>query len=372
MPSVADIALAQRLQSRAERGLLRKLKLANGLVDFCSNDYLGLARTTEFKAVIADVYANNNHFTGGTGSRLLAGHSLQAQEAEAFIANTHSAEAALVFNSGYDANVGLFSCVAQAGDTILYDALIHASAHDGMRLSKATCLPFSHNNINELEDLLKTAKGNVFVAVESVYSMDGDLAPLTEIATLCHTYNAALIVDEAHALGVFGDSGLGLITPELATQCFARVYTYGKAMALHGAAVVGSQTLIDYLVNYARPFIYSTAQSPAYYSTLPIGYQHLAQAHQARTDLQKLIAQYKQGVQQLPYSILNSPSAIQCVVVPGNTSVRALASSLEAKGFDIRPIVAPTVPTGEERIRICLHSFNTPAEVDGLIKAFAG
>lgn len=194
------------------------------------------------------------------GSRLLSGNTAFAEELEKYIAQYHHAEAALLFNSGYNANLGLFSALGRKGDTILYDELIHASVHDGMRLSKAECKPFAHNNTVQLKQLLKETTAPVFVAVKSVYSMDGDFAPLKEIGALCKKYNASLIVDEAHATGIFGEKGKGLVTElGLENEVFARLITYGKAMGCHGAAVVGSTLLKNYLTNFARSFIYTTA-----------------------------------------------------------------------------------------------------------------
>lgn len=361
--------LSQKLQSRADRGLLRSLKTGDGLIDFCSNDYLGFARDVMFQqtlAHLATVHASEH--TGATGSRLLAGNSHIAEEVEAEIAAIHKAEAGLIFNSGYDANIGLYGCIAAEGDTIIYDELVHASIHDGFKLSKANHIAFKHNSIADLEAKLKTAHGQLFVAIESVYSMDGDLAPLHEMALLCEQYNAALIVDEAHATGVVGSNGLGLVNHlGLENRVFARLHTFGKALGVHGAIVLGSHTLRNYLINYARSFIYSTALPPMAYRQALAAYHHLLANPQRIEQLTHLIAYYRAKTQGLKYQVLDSPSPIQGVVVPGNAEVRQLAKQLEQQGFDIRPIVAPTVPKGAERIRICLHAFNTAAEVDSLL-----
>ncbi len=362
--------LSQKLQSRADRGLLRSLKTGDGLIDFCSNDYLGFARDEVFQqtlAHLATVHATEH--TGATGSRLLAGNTHIAEEVEAEIAAIHKAEAGLIFNSGYNANIGLYGCIAAEGDTIIYDELVHASIHDGFKLSKANHIAFKHNSITDLEAKLKTAHGQLFVAIESVYSMDGDLAPLDEIVLLCEQYNAALIVDEAHATGVVGSNGLGLVNHlGLENRVFARLHTFGKALGVHGAIVLGSHTLRNYLINYARSFIYSTALPPMEYRQARAAYHHLLDNPQRIKQLTGLIAYYRAKTQGLKYQVLDSPSPIQGVVVPGNAEVRQLAKQLEQQGFDIRPIVAPTVPKGAERIRICLHAFNTTAEVDALLQ----
>jgi 8-amino-7-oxononanoate synthase len=361
--------LSQKLQSRAERGLLRRLRTGEGLVDFCSNDYLGFATDPAFRQILKQLaidYADDN--TGATGSRLLAGNTHLAEEVEAEIAAIHKAEAGIIFNSGYDANLGFFSCIADAGDTILYDELVHASIHDGLKLSKATAKPFKHNDAASLEEELKQATGNIFVAVESIYSMHGDVAHLAQMAALCETYNAALIVDEAHATGVIGSNGLGLVNHlGLEDKCFARLHTFGKSLGLHGAIILGSNTLKQYLLNYARSFIYSTALPPHAYRQVRAAYQYMLANPQLIAQLHTVIAHYNQQVAGLNYRVLSSQSPIQGIIVPGNAEVRALAQQLEEKGFDIRPIVSPTVPKGAERIRICLHAFNTAKEMNDLI-----
>lgn len=363
--------LSEKLFSRADRGLLRTLKTGNGLIDFCSNDYLGFARDTAFQFTIKQLAIDyDDEHTGATGSRLLAGNTHIAEEVEAEIALIHKAEAGLIFNSGYDANLGLFGCIANEGDTIIYDELVHASIHDGLKLSKANNISFKHNSIEDLEAKLKSSHGQLFVAIESIYSMDGDFAPLEEIAVICEQYNAALIVDEAHATGVVGANGLGLVNHlGLEEKVFARLHTFGKSLGVHGAIVLGSHTLRNYLINYARPFIYSTALPPMAYRQIKAAYRYLLLNPHKIEQLTTLIEYYRNKTRGLPYQVLNSPSPIQGIVVPGNAQVRQLAKKLEEYGFDIRPIVAPTVPKGAERIRICLHAFNTPLEIDKLIAA---
>ncbi|MBL4654010.1 MAG: aminotransferase class I/II-fold pyridoxal phosphate-dependent enzyme, partial [Flavobacteriales bacterium] len=245
--------LSDKLENRKGENALRSLKTVNGLIDFSSNDYLGFARD----------FAVLNHSVGvggSTGSRLLTGNSIEAEELEAFIAEYHNAEAGLLYNSGYDANIGLLSCVPQRGDTVIYDELSHASIIDGIRLSRAESFKFKHNNLEHLETRLKSAKGNVFVVVESVYSMDGDFSPLQELINLKQKFDFNLIVDEAHATGLFGKKGEGrCVELGIQNEVFARVHTYGKALGCHGAIVLGSETLRSYLINFSRSFIYTTA-----------------------------------------------------------------------------------------------------------------
>ena len=251
--------LQRKLNKRTEQNAFRTLRLAGNKIDFCSNDYLGIVKNNLVQPyLIPDV----KH--GSTGSRLLTGNYAIIEETEKFVAAFHDAESGLIFNSGYDANIGLISCVPQKDDIIIYDKLSHASIRDGIRLSFAESFSFLHNDLHDLENKLAsvpTANGrNIFVVTESVFSMDGDMAPLKEIVILCEKYKANVIVDEAHATGVIGNKGEGLVQLlDLQERCFARVHTFGKSCGVHGAIVLGSHDLRNYLINFARPFIYSTA-----------------------------------------------------------------------------------------------------------------
>jgi 8-amino-7-oxononanoate synthase len=248
----AETFIRNRLNDREAAGTLRTLKPENTLVDFCSNDYLGFARSITLKnSIVNEIARYPDSLNGSTGSRLLSGNLSYAEDLEQQIANFHQAEAGLIFNSGYDANVGLFSSLPQKGDTIICDELIHASIIDGARLSHANRYTFSHNNLESLEGKLKQAKGNCYVVIESIYSMDGDTPPILEILQLAEQYGASLIVDEAHAVGLYP---AGLIA-ELGVQnrVFARVVTFGKALGCHGAIVLGSSLLRQY--GKLHPFI---------------------------------------------------------------------------------------------------------------------
>ncbi|WP_421828135.1 aminotransferase class I/II-fold pyridoxal phosphate-dependent enzyme [Larkinella sp.] len=368
----ANTAVLELLEKRREAGLLRHLKKPENLLDFCSNDYLGLARSVALRDTIAQAVASHpTWLNGATGSRLLAGNSALAEELETEIAAFHDAEAALIFNSGYDANIGLLACLPQRGDTLLTDELIHASMIDGARLSVANRFKFRHNDLEDLENRLKRATGAVYVAIESVYSMDGDLAPLAEIAGLCERYEAALMVDEAHATGVFGVSGTGLVQAlGLQNRVFARIHTFGKALGVHGAAVVGSAALRDFLINFARSFVYSTALPPHSLLAIQSVYRFLPQNQPLIDRLQVLRTYFQQQIQErLPHTEWTSAeSPILGLIVPGNDACRAVAAQLQQAGFDVRPIVSPTVPAGRERLRICLHAFNSESEIDSLVQ----
>jgi 8-amino-7-oxononanoate synthase len=355
--------LHQKLEERRELDALRRLRLPEGKVDFCSNDYLGVARNAliEGEMGLGDVH-------GSGGSRLLAGNYILIEETEKAIAAFHSAPAGLIYNSGYDANVGLLSCVARRGDIVLYDALSHASIRDGVRLSFAKANSFLHNDCGDLERRLSSAReegARIFVVTESVFSMDGDLAPLEEMADLCRRYGAQLIVDEAHATGVIGAAGEGLV-PRMGLQgeCFARIHTFGKAMGCHGAIVLGSGTLREYLINFSRAFIYTTALPPASVRAIATAYRLVPHLKAERNQLQRLIERFRAAA--IGFGRLDSATPIQGVVVPGNTEVKKVAAHLQDAGLDVRPILYPTVEKGKERLRIVLHSFNSEQEVDRL------
>ncbi|WEA01267.1 aminotransferase class I/II-fold pyridoxal phosphate-dependent enzyme [Mucilaginibacter sp. SJ] len=361
--NAAEDFLNSKLQERQEAGTYRELKPENGMVDFCSNDYLGFARSPILKQSIA--HEVNNHplsLNGGAGSRLLSGNIQYAEDLEQQIAIYHQSEAGLLFNSGYDANLGLLSSLAQRGDTIILDELVHASIIDGARLSYANRYSFRHNDLESLEAKLKLSKGNCYVVVESVYSMDGDASPLVEILSLTEKYNAALIVDEAHAVGLYPK---GLVC-ELGLQhrIFARVITFGKALGGHGAVVLGSNNLRKYLINFARSFIYTTTAPFHQLAAIKMAYQLLENSREAIFCLKKNIELFKQQVNTgKNFTLLNSDSAIQCIVFKSNEMAREAAKQLQLNNFDVRPILSPTVAQGTERIRICLHSFNTENEL---------
>jgi 8-amino-7-oxononanoate synthase len=353
--------LLEKLNERRDQQAFRKLKRVVGLVDFCSNDYLGLAgKHSGFGQPLV------SH--GSTGSRLLTGNSTEAEELESQIADFHQAEAALLFNSGYDANLGLLSAVPRKADHIFYDQLSHASIRDGVRLSFAQSTSFRHNDMDDLEKKLSlhAGEGEKFVVTETVFSMDGDFCPLERLSVVCNRYNAHLILDEAHALGVVGNSGIGLSqSMELHDKCFARVYTFGKAAGAHGAAIAGSATLKDFLINFSRPFIYTTALPPAAILAVKRAYELFPTLANERNNLSMLIRSFQQA--ELKYEKLLSSTAIQGIIVPGNDAVKEVAMKIREKGMDVRPILYPTVPKGRERLRIVLHSFNTAAELGQLI-----
>ena len=363
--------IAAKIEQRKEANNFRSLKVIRGLTDFYSNDYLGFARDEELKRrVDAEVKLHEEYFLGSTGSRLLSGNSEYAEWVERFLAEFYRAESALIFNSGFDANYGVLSSLPYRGDTIIYDELVHASIHDGMRNSRATSVGFTHNNVTDLEQKIIAANGLKFVVIESVYSMDGDYAPLKEIAALCEKYDAGLIVDEAHAVGISGDNGRGVVSElKLESKCLIRINTFGKAIGAHGAVLLCSEDMKVFMINYCRPFIFSTSLPFHSLASIKCAHQYLLQSDARRADLFSLVEifqqQFKGGTR---FKLTGVKSPIQSLIVEGNEQVKQIAQQIQQAGFDVRAILYPTVAKGKERIRICIHSFNTKEEVAKLAK----
>ncbi len=363
--------LARQLDIRIKQGNIRTMKAQHTDIDFSSNDYLGFSRSAELRDTIAAAWqAHPTPRCGATGSRLLTGHCQLMDELEHSISTFHNARSGLLFNSGYTANLGLVSTIPKAGDLILYDVDIHASMHDGMRLSGACRLPFRHNDASHLEQRLKARKchGRTFVLIESVYSCDGSLAPLADMTTLCGQHQANLIVDEAHATGLFGNNGEGLAQHlNLHDKLFARVHTFSKALGGYGAIVLGSNLLKDYLINFCRPFIYATALPFPVLIGIQLAYRMLPHHNHSRAKLHSLIRHFKLRASQAQLPLIPSGTPIQSIPIPGNMRAKATAAFLQGNEYGVRPLLSPTVRRGAERLRVCLHSFNTPHEVDMLI-----
>jgi 8-amino-7-oxononanoate synthase len=374
-------SLITKLGQREQNNSLRKLAFPNHLIDFASNDYLGFSKSEAiFNKTHAYLIDNAILQNGATGSRLLSGNHAIYQVAETLIAKFHQSERALIFNSGYDANVGFFSAVPQRNDVILFDELSHASIRDGIQLSNAKSYKFQHNDFEDLERLIQNLSSKsqdlttIYIVTESVFSMDGDAPNLEELVAISNKYNCYLVVDEAHALGVFGNSGEGLIQLlGLQDPIFARIITFGKGLGCHGAAILGSQKLVDYLVNFARSFIYTTGLSPHSVATILVAYQHLQTEKEALQKLRENIIHFNQEKKQLGLNPLfvRSKSAIQSAIIPGNKKVKTIASQLQEKGFDVKAILSPTVPEGQERLRFCLHSYNSKEEISEVLQLLA-
>lgn len=371
-------SLLQKLQQRKEQNALRKLSSSYNLIDFASNDYIGFAKS---EAVFSQTHQflldKNIKVNGATGSRLLSGNHSLYQETENFIAHFHKVDSALIFNSGYDANIGFFSSVPQRNDVILFDELCHASIRDGIQMSNAKSYKFQHNDLEDLKKQIEkfsSDDNDIYIVTESIFSMDGDAPNLEELTTLSKKHKCYLVIDEAHALGVFGEQGEGLVQSlGLEDKVFARIMTFGKGLGCHGAAVLGSQELKSYLVNFARSFIYTTGLSPHSIATILIGYQHLKTEKETLKKLKANIILFNQEKMRLGLKpmFVYSKSAIQCAIIPGNNKVKNIAAQLQQKGFDVRPILSPTVPEGQERLRFCLHSFNLENEIFNVLELLA-
>lgn len=357
--------ISASLEQRKNNNSLRSLKTESSLIDFCSNDYLSFSRSVELKRLYElEIQKYPEYRLGSGGSRLLAGNDQFTEELERDIADFHESEASLLFNSGYNANIGIFSCLPQRGDTIICDEYIHASIIDGVRLSHASRFIFRHNNLNSLEQKLKLAKGRIYIVVESVYSMDGDEAPLLEICRLAKKFGAEVIVDEAHATGLFGAQGRGIIHElGLCQDVLARIITFSKGLGTHGAAILGSTELRSYLINYSRSFIYTTAASFLSHLAIKVSYSHLNTVH-PQPDLFERINCFKSNF--LKDGLIQSRSAIQVILIPGNTRAKEIAAKLQLSGFDVRAILSPTVRQGSERLRICIHNHNSMQEIEDL------
>lgn len=357
-------ALQQKLSQRKQERALRSLQTQDpNLIDFSTNDYLGFSTSEaigELTAQKLSSYATKR--SGSTGSRLLTGNYPMIEDFETYLASYYNAEAGTVFNSGYDANLGLLSSVAQRQDLILYDELSHASIRDGVALSKAKSYKFQHNNLEELEQKLikfRSQFKTIYVVTEYVFSMDGDCTDVARLSSLCEDYDAFLILDEAHSIGTISQRGF------FNNTSFARIITFGKAFGGHGAVILGQQELKHFLINFAKSFIYTTA--PSTESTARNWAAHLyfesseVEFEALRANIKCFQSQIK--INQLSRFFIESDSAIQSCVIGGNEKVKTISNQLQQEGFDIRPILSPTVPKGKERLRFCLHSFNTEEEI---------
>ena len=448
--------LQEQLDRRFQEGNLRSLmptlscsheiettplKGTNALIDFASNDYLGLARDHGQHVLVQSAYNkylecqskfnDQSPILGATGSRLLSGDSNLARSLETYLARIHNRRASLLFNSGYDANLSILSSLPyKKSDAIVMDELVHNSLIMGVRMGRVQnnqVFLFKHNDFYDLQRVIKglqcssSRQSLILVVVESVYSMDGDIAPLREILNVCQNTGAVLMVDEAHGLGIYGRTnvqdmqldydakdrttavtqqlphnkmkehasfantagGTGVLAGlnlECHQSLFCSVHTFGKAAGCHGAVVAGSNTLVSYLFNYARPFVYSTALPPHSLISIQQAYKSMTglDGEKRRSIVFKWVKLFRReilhGLQALNISdtgiyLLPSPSPIQALVVPGNKNCIAVCQHLRDAGhLDVYPIRSPTVPKGQERIRIILHAHNSESDLGGLIK----
>ncbi len=370
-PPASDLlrGLERDLAALESRAQLRRLEIVAG-VNLYSNDYLGLAADPRLRAAVAAA-VNEGAAVASTGSRLLSGNAVIWEQLEAEIAAQFHTEAALYFNSGYAANVGLLASVLRPGDVVFSDSANHASLIDGIRLSAARKVIFPHLDLDALESELRSAavqsgsEERKLIVVESVFSMDGDRAPIAELVSLAQRHGAGLLVDEAHATGVFGPQGRGLIAEAgLTREVFATMHTCGKALAGFGAFVCGSETLKQYLVNRARTFIFSTALPPYVAAQMRAALRIVAAADAERRRLAELAAFLRERLRAAGFDTAGSDSQIVPVVLGSNERALAFAARLCHEGFAVRAIRPPTVPQGTARLRFSLHA-NLTTEILG-------
>ena len=364
-------SLQTKLQNRIDSNSLRVLSASKSLVDFASNDYLGFARNKEIFQNTHQLLINIElEINGATGSRLLSGNHDLFKVTENYIAKFHQSEDALLFNSGYDVNVGFFSAVPQRNDIILYDELCHASIRDGIQMCLAKAYKFKHNDLVDLDNQLQKFKQEnteIYIVTESVFSMDGDSPDLKKLVAISEKHNANLVIDEAHALGVFGLKGEGLVQSlQLQDKVFARIMTFGKGLGCHGAAILGSTQLKQYLINFCRSFIYTTALPPHSIATIFNSYKELEKSEFLIAKLQENSIYFNSIIKDSSFT-----SSIKSIVIPGNEKVKKVAQYLQENGYDVKPILSPTVPEGQERLRFCLHSYNSKEEIKAVLDLLA-
>ncbi|WP_432283892.1 8-amino-7-oxononanoate synthase [Aminobacter sp. BA135] len=342
------------------RGLARKsrLRVLSGRVglDFASNDYLGLAGSKRMADAVATALANGTS-VGATGSRLLRGNDPEHEALEEKAASFFGAERALFFGGGYVANFAVLTTLPQKGDLIVLDELIHASAHEGARAGRAEVVEAKHNDANAVDDAIRSWRrgggtGRAWIVTESLYSMDGDFAPLDDLAEVADRHEAFLFVDEAHATGVYGPEGRGLAHHLEGRDNVVVLHTCGKALGASGALVTASAVLCDYLVNRCRPFIYATAPSPLMAVASATALDIIADEPERRERLARLVKLASDKAETLGFA--PSGSQILPIVIGDNARAMQLAEALQARGFDVRGIRPPTVPEGTARLRISL------------------
>jgi len=386
--------LYSALNERAATGLLRTRRTVSSppsphiVVDgksylsFCSNDYLGLANHPQ---LIAALQQGSQQWGVGSGaSHLVSGHTVAHQQLEIELAKFVGKPAALLFSSGYLANLGVVQTLVGHGDTVFADKLNHASLNDAMLLSRATIKRYRHNDVAHLALLLQqstgshkgTMTGRKLIITDAVFSMDGDIAPLPELVDLCEQHDAWLLIDDAHGFGVLGQQGRGSVAHySLNNPRIIYMATLGKAAGVSGAFVAAEQVVIDTVLQTARSYIYTTASPPALASALIASLGLIEQDDWRRTQLQKLITQLRAGLQSLPWKLhcplvgLPSDTPIQPLIVGENNAVLELSNALRERGIWIPAIRPPTVPPGTARLRISLSAGHSTQDIAQLITA---
>ena len=374
-------ALQSELNERAALGLLRQRRMLQSpqaphiMVDgksylsFCSNDYLGLANHPHLIAALQQ--GAQQHGVGAGAAHLVSGHNATHHQLENELAAFVGKPAALLFSTGYMANLGVVQALVGKGDTVFADKFNHASLNDAMQLSRAAVKRYRHNDMTQLAQLLEQAKsGRKLVITDAVFSMDGDVAPLRELLALCEQHDAWLLIDDAHGFGVLGEQGRGSLAHfGIASKRVICMATLGKAAGVFGAFVAAEQVVIDTLINHARSYVYTTATPPALASALLESLQLIENGDELRGHLQRLIAQLRSGLRSLPWSVMPSATAIQPLLVGGNQAALNLSAGLLERGIWVAAIRPPTVPQGTARLRITLSAAHRAADVTRLIES---
>ncbi len=374
-------SLKLELEQRKIAGLLRQRRLLDSpqaehivandkhFLSFCSNDYLGLANHP--KLIAAMQQAAGNSGVGSGASNLITGHHRYHDDLEKQLAKFVNLPAALLFSTGYMANIGVIGALMRRNDAIFADKLNHACLNDGGYFSLAEFNRFPHNDVAVLESLLKvsTAKHKL-IAVDAVFSMDGDIAPLPEYLALCEKYDAYLYVDDAHGFGVLGEHGEGSLNHfNLKSPRIIMMATLGKAAGVAGAFVAGEQVVIDYLIQAAKSYVYSTPAPPALSATLSASVSLIEQGDDLREHLRMLIAYFKDNIHCKKWQLMPSDTAVQPLVVGGNQEALALSEYLQTCGILVPAIRPPTVPVGTSRLRISLSAAHSLDDIKQLITA---
>ncbi len=395
--------LQSELNERAALGLLRQRRMlqspqaphitvdGTSYLSFCSNDYLGLANHPQLIAALQQ--GAQQHGVGAGAAHLVSGHGAAHHQLEQELAAFVGKPAALLFSTGYMANLGVVQALVGKGDTVFADKFNHASLNDAMQLSRAKVKRYRHNNMAQLAGLLEQCDntttisrreqgemhgaaqqtdrgvGRKLVITDAVFSMDGDLAPLPELLALCEQHDAWLLIDDAHGFGVLGAQGRGSLAHfGIASERVICMATLGKAAGVFGAFVAAEQVVIDTLVNHARSYVYTTATPPALASALLESLQQIANGDELRGHLQRLIAQLRSGLRGLPWSLMPSATAIQPLLVGGNQAALKLSEKLRDRGIWVAAIRPPTVPQGTARLRITLSAAHRATDVTRLIE----
>lgn len=371
------------LEERKQAGLYRTRRQISGpqqpvltsdgkpLLSFCSNDYLGLANHP------ANIEALRNALPetglGGASSHLICGHHDAHHQLEQRLARFTGRSSALFFSTGYMANMGVISALAGRGDTIFSDRLNHASIIDGCILSRAKVRRYAHGDMAELEAMLAQTSGHKLVVTDGVFSMDGDVAQLKELARVCRTHDALLVVDDAHGIGVLGPQGRGSVAEQGLSEEDVPVLigTLGKAVGTSGAFVAGSSVLMDYLVQKARTYIYTTAMPPAIATATCASIDLIERDDERRQHLRELVAVFREQASAMGYELMPSETPIQPIMVGNNWSALELSRALEERGFLVTAIRPPTVPAGEARLRVTLSAAHSKSDLDRLLRALS-